>query len=34
MDSLLFLRNTLTVNVIKVIDSTQPCVQAAKPNNK
>lgn len=33
MDTLLFLRDTITVNVVKVIDSCQPCAQMAESNN-
>lgn len=33
MDSLFFLPDTITVNVVKVIDSCQPCAQMAESNN-
>lgn len=32
MDTLLILRDTITANVVKVVDSCQPCIQEAETN--
>ena len=32
MDTLLILRDTITTNVVKVVDSCQPCIQEAETN--
>ena len=34
MDTLIFLRDTITANVVKVVDSCQPCFQEAETNCK